>query len=180
MPESAPLGQLPRSVDVYVENDLCDLVKPGDRVTVVGVYKAMAGIGVSTTAGAFRTVMLGNYIKRLSSSVSRFKPSEDDIANIRGMSREPELFQLMAMSLAPSIFGHKYVKQALTLLLLGGVEHTLENGTHLRGDINVLMVGDPSTAKSQVSERERGSEEGEASGGGCELAHHAGASRVRC
>jgi DNA replication licensing factor MCM3 len=171
MPESAPLGQLPRSVDVYVENDLCDLVKPGDRVTVVGVYKAMAGIGVSTTAGSFRTVMLGNYIKRLSSSVSRFKPSEDDIANIRGMSREPELFQLMAMSLAPSIFGHKYVKQALTLLLLGGVEHTLENGTHLRGDINVLMVGDPSTAKSQVrtgqarGARGRGASHGSLRGG---------------
>jgi DNA replication licensing factor MCM3 len=61
-----------------------------------------------------------------------------------------ELFDLFARSIAPSVWGHDYLKKAVLLMLAGGVEKVLDNGTHLRGDINLLMIGDPGTAKSQM------------------------------
>jgi len=150
MPEAAPLGQLPRSVDVYVDGDLVDETKPGDRVAVVGVYRADAGNQPGGTFGNFKTILVGNSIRKLRKSAFNVTPSVPDVANIEAFAANPDAFKILSRSLAPSIFGHKEVKESLALLLLGGREHVLKNGTHLRGDINILMVGDPSTAKSQL------------------------------
>lgn len=150
MPEAAPLGQLPRSVDCYLESDLVDNVKPGDRIVVVGVYRALSHNTKQVASGYFRTMLLTNGLQKTSREAGILEISMGDVQNIRSLGQRPDIFHLLARSLAPSIYGHKYVKQALALLLLGGVEHTLPNHTHIRGDINILMVGDPSTAKSQV------------------------------
>ena len=76
--------------------------------------------------------------------------SEQDIKNIRKLAKEEDVFDVLGASIAPTIEGAKYVKKSILLQLLGGAEKVLENGTHLRGDINIMMVGDPSTAKSQL------------------------------
>lgn len=76
--------------------------------------------------------------------------TDSDIRQINKLSKRKNIFELLSQSLAPSIYGHDYIKKSILLLLLGGMEKNLANGTHIRGDINILMVGDPSTAKSQM------------------------------
>lgn len=152
MPELAPAGQLPRSVDVILDDDLVDLTKPGDRVQIVGVYRALGAAG--NNSSSFRTVILANSVyplhARSTGVASQEKLTDQDIRNINKLSKDKKIFDTLATSLAPSIYGFEHIKKAVLLMLLGGVEKNLDNGTHLRGDINILMVGDPSTAKSQI------------------------------
>ncbi|CAM9467250.1 unnamed protein product [Phaeothamnion confervicola] len=150
MPERAPLGQLPRSIDVVCDNDLVDRVKPGDRLQVVGVYRALAGAAGGSTSGIFRTVLLANNVLVLGKDVNQVRVGAADIGSIRDLAGRPDILELLGRSLAPSIYGHAQIKRALVLQLLSGEEKNLANGTHLRGDINIMMVGDPSTAKSQL------------------------------
>uniref|UniRef100_A0A8C3ANS0 DNA replication licensing factor MCM3 n=1 Tax=Cyclopterus lumpus TaxID=8103 RepID=A0A8C3ANS0_CYCLU len=151
MPEKAPAGQLPRSVDIILDNDLVDLVKPGDRVQAIGTYRCLPGKKGGFTSGTFRTIMIACHVKPMSKEVSP-NFSADDVAKIRNFSRirSLDVFDQLAHSLAPSIHGHQYIKKAILCMLLGGVEKVLENGSRIRGDINILLIGDPSVAKSQL------------------------------
>jgi DNA replication licensing factor MCM3 len=98
----------------------------------------------------FRTLILGLNVQSLGKEANSPTMTDVDIKNIREQARREDIVDVLARSLAPSIYGHEFVKKALLLLLLGGTEKNLPNGTHIRGDINMLMVGDPSTAKSQL------------------------------
>ena len=154
MPERAPAGQLPRGVDVILDDDLVDRVKPGDRIQLVGTFRSLGNRNVSHNNALFKTVVLANNIVLLSSKsgggIATAIITDTDIRNINKIAKKKNVFELLSQSLAPSIYGHDYIKKAILLMLLSGQEKNLENGTHLRGDINILMVGDPSTAKSQL------------------------------
>ncbi|CAO1639035.1 unnamed protein product [Sympodiomycopsis kandeliae] len=154
MPERAPPGQLPRSVEIVMDEDLVDSCKPGDRVQLVGMYRSMGNRVGQSQSSTFRTIMIGNSLHLLSSKsgagLASTPLTDLDIRHINKVAKRKNVFQLLSQSLAPSIYGHDYIKKAVLLLLLGGVEKNLPNGTHIRGDINMLMVGDPSTAKSQM------------------------------
>lgn len=151
MPEKAPAGQLPRAVDIICDNDLVDRCKPGDRIQVIGTFRSLPSKQGGYTSGAFKTILLACNIVPLSKEASIFITS-DDVRKCKKFSRmkSVDVFQLLAKSLAPSIHGHEYIKRALLCMLLGGLEKVLPNGTRLRGDINILLIGDPSVAKSQL------------------------------
>lgn len=150
VPENSAPGQLPRTVDVIVEDDLVDSCKPGDRVAIVGIYKALPGSSKGSVKGVFRTVLIANNVSLLNKEANAPIYTAEDITNIKKVSERDDTFELLANSLAPSIHGHLWIKKAVILLMLGGAEKNLKNGTHLRGDINMMMVGDPSVAKSQL------------------------------
>ncbi|KAE8598661.1 hypothetical protein XENTR_v10016897 [Xenopus tropicalis] len=151
MPEKAPAGQLPRSVDIIADDDLVDKCKPGDRVQIVGIYRCLPSKQGGFTSGTFRTILLANNIKLMSKEIAPTF-SADDVAKIKKFCKahSKDIFEHLSKSLAPSIHGHEYIKKAILCMLLGGNEKVLDNGTRIRGDINVLLIGDPSVAKSQL------------------------------
>lgn len=166
-PESAPLGQLPRSVEVFLDDDLVDTVKPGDRVKCSGIYRALTHNN-PITSGVFRTVVLANSLAFHGHGNTAASLSPRDLANIRKIAKQFEversiqdtseavssgfgrMLHALGVGFAPSICDHESIKRALILQLVGGTEKNLVSGSRLRGDINVLLVGDPSTAKSQL------------------------------
>ena len=120
-----------------------DMVKPGDRVSVMGIYKALPGQSSNTTNGVFRVTVVGNSVRLLQREAldPEFKPADVRAFKELVQKNDPKVLrELLGRSLAPSICGHTQIKEALILLLLGGHEKNLENGAHLRGDINCLMV----------------------------------------
>merc|ERR1719326_1392685 len=149
-PEQAPPGQIPRSVEVICEGDLADQAKVGERIQVSGVYRSFPPQhSPEWSNGIFPSRLIGTSIVPVKEMVeSPF--STEDIAAIREIAARDDTFELMSRSFAPSICGHDNVKKGLLLQQIGGVEKNLPNGTHLRGDVNVLMIGDPSCGKSQM------------------------------
>ncbi|XP_059054526.1 DNA replication licensing factor Mcm3 [Achroia grisella] len=151
MPEKAPAGQLPRSVDIICDDDLVDKCKPGDRVQVVGNYRCLPSKQGSFTAGTFRTILIANNITQINKDMNP-NITLEDIKLCKRLAKRTnvDMFEMLSKSLAPSIHGHDFIKRAILCLLLGGMEKILPNGTRLRGDINILLIGDPSVAKSQL------------------------------
>eukprot|EP00929_Paragymnodinium_shiwhaense_P030365 TRINITY_DN1722_c0_g1_i1.p1 TRINITY_DN1722_c0_g1~~TRINITY_DN1722_c0_g1_i1.p1 ORF type:complete len:798 (+),score=259.35 TRINITY_DN1722_c0_g1_i1:98-2491(+) len=148
-PEHAPSGQIPRAIEVVCDGDLTDKCKPGDRIQVVGVYRGFPPTTQDYTTGIWPSRLIATSITQVKELMEAPFVSQD-VTNIKAIAEREDAFQLLARSFAPSICGHEKVKAGLLLQLIGGTEKNLANGTHLRGDINCLMIGDPSCGKSQM------------------------------
>ena len=110
MPERAPPGQLPRSIQVVLENDLVDRAKPGDRVSVTGVFRAKNPSGMGGMSANFGTVLVATGLNSLLAEKERPQLNEADIKNIRKISKEENLFDLLGYSVASTIEGNLHVK----------------------------------------------------------------------
>ncbi|OBA19435.1 MCM-domain-containing protein [Metschnikowia bicuspidata var. bicuspidata NRRL YB-4993] len=155
-PGSVPAGRLPRHREVILLADLVDLARPGEDVEVLGVYRNNYDGHLNAKNGfpVFATVLEANHIRRKDANAGGLaSPAawlEDDEKEFRRLLRERGIIDKIVASMAPSIYGHRDIKTAVACSLFGGVPKDI-NGKHsIRGDINVLLLGDPGTAKSQI------------------------------
>jgi replicative DNA helicase Mcm len=147
-------GEQPKRMTVFLKEDLVDprmefRTTPGSRVKIIGVLKEIA---LSSSSGAILTrfdlAIEANNIIPMEEDYEDIQIDEEEERVIRELAADPELLKKVVKSIAPSIWGHENVKLALALQLFGGVKKNRSDGTAMRGDIHVLLVGDPGVAKS--------------------------------
>jgi replicative DNA helicase Mcm len=147
-------GEQPKRMKIFLKEDLVDptmemRTTPGSRVKIIGILKEIA---ISTGSGAMLTrfdlAIESNNIIPMEESFEDIDINEEDERTIRELAADPKLVDRMVDSIAPSIWGKRDVKKALAFQLFGGVKKTRSDGTKMRGDIHVLLVGDPGVAKS--------------------------------
>jgi len=150
-PEDLPPGQLPRSIDVRLIEDLVDIARPGDRVSVTGVVRAQQEmIGGRGRLRTFDMFLDANYLDVTGKEAEVVEITPEEEKTIKELASDPWIHQKLLRSLAPSIYGYDDIKEAILYLLFGGVPKHLPDGISIRGDVNALLVGDPGTAKSQM------------------------------
>ncbi|KAH7244346.1 MCM2/3/5 family-domain-containing protein [Fusarium redolens] len=151
-PGTVPAGRLPRSREVILLWDLIDKAKPGEEIEVTGIYRNNYDAQLNNRNGfpVFATILEANNVVKSHDQLAGFRMTEEDEHTIRKLSRDPNIVDKIINSIAPSIYGHTDIKTAVALSLFGGVAKVTKGAHHLRGDINVLLLGDPGTAKSQV------------------------------
>lgn len=151
-PGTVPAGRLPRHREVILLWDLIDKAKPGEEIEVTGVYRNNYDAQLNNKNGfpVFATILEANNVVKSHDQLAGFRLTEEDEQQIRALSKDPQIVDKIIGSVAPSIYGHTDIKTAVALSLFGGVAKDRQGKHHIRGDINVLLLGDPGTAKSQV------------------------------
>ncbi|CAH2312020.1 DNA replication licensing factor MCM2 [Pelobates cultripes] len=150
-PGKVAAGRLPRSKDAILLADLVDSCKPGDEIELTGIYHNNYDGSLNTASGfpVFATVILANHITKKDDKVAVGELTDEDVKAIVALSKDERIGERIFASMSPSIYGHEDIKRGLALALFGG-EPKNPGGKHkVRGDINVLLCGDPGTAKSQ-------------------------------
>jgi DNA replication licensing factor MCM2 len=149
-PGSVPAGRVPRTKEVILTNDLKDIAKPGEIIDVTGIYMNNYDAALNTKHGfpVFSTIIEANHISK-PKTADADGLTDEDVRAIREYAQNPNIGELIKNSMAPSIFGHDDIKMAIALALFGGQAKSQPNLHRIRGDINILMLGDPGTAKSQ-------------------------------
>lgn len=159
VPEQLEGGEQPKRMNVLLKNDLVSPLtekktNPGARVLVGGMVKEvpifLRSGGQSTKFDLF---IEANMLTPVETDFTELKISDEELEDIKELSQDPQIVKKVVQSMAPSIYGHEKIKEALVLQLMGGVRKVRDDGVVTRGDIHILLVGDPGAAKSQLLKR---------------------------
>src|SRR3989344_3300661 len=155
-PEELEGGEQPKRLSVFLQEDLVEpkmekRTTPGSKIQVTGVIKEIP-ILLRTGAPSTRydLMMEANSIIPVEETFEDLEISEEDEKKIKELSKDPNVYLRLTNSIAPSIYGHDKVKEAVVLQLMGGVQKKRDDGTKTRGDMHILLVGDPGAGKSQI------------------------------
>ncbi|CAK9436878.1 uncharacterized protein LODBEIA_P14000 [Lodderomyces beijingensis] len=172
-PDLVPDGQTPHSINLCVYDELVDTTRAGDRVEVCGIFRSLpvrANSRQRAVKSLYKTYLDVVHVKkidkkRLGADITTLENelaekdqeieqtrliTSEEVAEIKEVSQRDDLYEVLARSLAPSIYEMDDVKKGILLQLFGGTNKTFKKGGRYRGDINVLLCGDPSTSKSQI------------------------------
>ncbi|MFH1308362.1 MAG: minichromosome maintenance protein MCM [archaeon] len=153
-PESLFGGEQPRRISIFLKEDLVEpkmeeKTTPGSRIRVIGVLKEISRPSpAGGTLTRYDIAIEANNLIPLEETFEELDITEEDERQIQELAADPKVFVKLAESIAPSIYGYEEIKQALVLQLFAGVGKQRSDYTHSRGDIHVLLVGDPGVAKS--------------------------------
>ncbi|MFW6121765.1 MAG: minichromosome maintenance protein MCM, partial [Petrotogales bacterium] len=149
-PEGLRGGAQPERISVYLEDDLVGILAPGDRVIINGVLHSQQRRRGTFRLTSFNKVMDAYSIERQELAFEEVQVTPEDEKEILEISNDPAIYEKMKMSISPTIYGMDIEKEALVLILFGGLSKKMPDGTYIRGDVHALLVGDPGTAKSQM------------------------------
>ncbi len=148
-PDELPPGAQPQRLAIYAMDDICGKVQPGDSVIMNGIMMVKERRHGMVKTTTFEIYLYVNSIEVEDARLEDIEISESDLLEIRKLSQDPEVYTKMVNSIAPAIFGMDHIKEALLLQQLGGVRKRMED-VNIRGDIHILLLGDPGVAKSQL------------------------------
>ncbi|KAH7170685.1 DNA replication licensing factor mcm7 [Dactylonectria macrodidyma] len=152
MAEQVPIGQIPRSLTVLCHGTLVRQINPGDMVDISGIFLPTPYTGFKAMKAGLLTdtYIEAHHIHQHKKAYSEMIVDPLLVRRIEKYRQTGQVYELLAKSIAPEIFGHLDVKKALLLLLIGGVTKEMGDGMKIRGDINICLMGDPGVAKSQL------------------------------
>ena len=159
VPDQLDGGEQPKRIKTLLKKDLVSPLSdkktnPGTKIILVGVLKEVPIItrdGSKSTR--FDLIIEANYIESMEEGFGDITITEEEMKQIRELSKDKFMYEKFVSSIAPSIYGHEKIKEALVLQLVGGVRQMRRDGVAARGDIHILLIGDPGSGKSQLLKR---------------------------
>lgn len=147
-PSESSAGRVPRFKKVVALSELCNLVMPGDEIILTGIYCVSNEVDDVKGFPSYSAYILANNIVK-QNLTSICDDDESVVKKIQDLSKDPKIVEKIIASICPPIYGHYDVKRAIALSIFGGCPKNRKNAHKIRGDINVLLCGDPGSAKSQ-------------------------------